>query len=118
MLVLVLGMFFMVLTTGLVVRQFALKAQLEQLRGNLKVLANAVALSLDPEMVRAIPLNREGVKTEAYRTVSEKLVSIKQENPMIGFVYILARTDQEKTLQFVADAWRSAGVGLASSATA
>ncbi len=104
MLVLVLGMFFMVLTTGLVVRQFALKAQLEQLRGNLKVLANAVALSLDPEMVRAIPLNREGVKTEAYRTVSEKLVSIKQENPMIGFVYILARTDQEKTLQFVADA--------------
>ena len=103
-LILVLGMFFMVLTTGLVVRQFALRAQLEQLRGNLKVLANAVALTLDPEMVRAIPLNREGVHTDAYRTVSDRLVTIKQENPLIGFIYIMTRTDQAKFLQFVADA--------------
>lgn len=103
-LALVLGMFFMVLTTGLVVRQIALSAQLEQLRGNLKVLANIAALSVDPEMVRAIPLTREGVQTEAFRAVSEKLVMIKQENPLIGYIYILARTDREKTLQFVADA--------------
>ncbi|MBU9889937.1 MAG: HAMP domain-containing protein, partial [Candidatus Omnitrophica bacterium] len=103
-LILVFGMFFMVLVTGLVIRQFALRSQMEQLRGNLKVLANTVALSLDPEAVRAIPLTREGVQTDTYRAVSEKLVTIKQENPLVGYIYILTRTEPGKTLRFVADA--------------
>lgn len=103
-LALVCGMLLMVLMAGFSVQRIALQAQLEQLRQNLKILANIAALTVDPEAVQAIPLNRDGVYTEAYRSVSAKLDQIKQDNPLIGFVYVMTRAEKEGVLKFVADA--------------
>ena len=102
-LILVLAMFFMALASDLVVQQFAIRAQFEQLRNNLKSMASAVALTLDAETVKAIPLERTGVHTEAYRKIFEILEKIKQEDPKIGYIYIMTRSQKRNTLKFVVD---------------
>lgn len=100
---LVLAMFVMGLASDLIVQQFALHAQFEQLRDKLKSVASSVALTLNADLIKAIPLNRAGVQSPAYQTVYSQLEQIKQENPSVGFIYILTKTSQDFILQFVVD---------------
>lgn len=102
-LTLVLVMIFMTLASNILVQQFIFHVQFQQLRDRLIVLASAIAISLDAEKIQAIPLNREGVHTAEYQWILKKLEGIKEENPSIGFIYIMARTNQENVLQFVVD---------------
>lgn len=100
---LILAMVLMALASNLVVQQFVLHAQFEQLRRKLTLVASAIAISLDAGQVQAIPLNRDGVYTPEYQSILRKLQEIKDENPSIGFIYIMARTDEKNILQFVVD---------------
>lgn len=102
-LVLVLAMFLMGFASDLIVQQLAIRAQFEQVRDKLKMIASAIALTIDPDMVKAIPLNRQGVQTKEYQTIFRRLEQVKHENPSIGFIYVMMRTDQENVLQFVVD---------------
>jgi len=102
-LVLIMAMFFMALASNLIVQQFAIHAQFAQLRDQLKAVASAVALTIDPDMVTAVPLNRDGVRDPAYLSLYEKLEDIKQNNPCVGYIYILKKTDQKNILRFIVD---------------
>ncbi|HNX69307.1 MAG TPA: HD domain-containing protein [Candidatus Omnitrophota bacterium] len=102
-LVLVFGMFFMAFASDLILRQVALDSQFEQLRNRLTILASSVALSLDAEAIKAIPLNRAGIETPAFQKIYGILRRIKEENPSIGYIYVMARTERPDVLQFVVD---------------
>lgn len=101
--VFVLGMLIMGIVSNSLITQFALQKQFEQLRRKLTLLASAVALSLDAETVQAIPLNHQGIQTHEFKTIYEKLRQVKEQNPEIGFIYVMTRTERPDILQFVVD---------------
>lgn len=102
-LVLISAMFFVVLLGNVVVHQFALNSQLEQLRDKLKVLARVSAMTIDTDTLAAIPLNRDGIKTPQFDVIAKQLQRIKEENSPIRFVYILGQTGRDGIWQFIAD---------------
>lgn len=101
--VLVLGMLFVGLIYNIVIFGSILSAQFEQLRDKLKIIARTAALTIDPVLVASIPLNRDGIYTPQYKTVSDTLRKIKEENAPIRFIYILTQTPTPGVWQFVAD---------------
>lgn len=103
-LVLIIGMCLMALASDLLVRQLALRVQFDQMRDKLRTVASAVASAIDPDMIGAVPRDRTGVQSPAYQTVFNRLTQIKQENPFIGFIYIMEKTPHEGVLRFVVDA--------------
>jgi len=102
-LALVLSMLFAVAVNNLLIYRFTLNSQFKELRDKLKTIAQTAALVIDPQILSQIPLNHKGMSTPQYRITTEKLKRIKEVNPSIKHIYIMAKTDKEGILQFVAD---------------
>lgn len=100
---LVLSLFFVAVLINVLIYQFSLKSQLNQFRESLKTIAQISALSVDPALLAQVPLNRDGVATEPYKLIAEKLNEIKRTNPQILFIYTLTRTDKKGIWQFIVD---------------
>jgi serine phosphatase RsbU (regulator of sigma subunit) len=101
-------MFFFVLTmvaagtaTNILVTNYALRSQFEQLRSKLESIAQTAAVSIDGSSLQSIPLNKEGAQTPVYKDVVGKLLEIKHKVPGIRYIYILAKTAKPGILQFV-----------------
>ncbi len=97
------SLFFVLALSVVLVYQFILHAQFEQLRDKLEVIARTASLAIDPETLLSIPLNREGMNAPSYQAVAKKLSAIKKQNQPIDSIYILTRTDHEGIWQFIID---------------
>lgn len=102
--VFVLSMLFVATLSNYLVYRFSLDSQFKQLQDKLRIIAQTAALMIDAEVVEQIPLTREGMVTTQYKAVVERLRQVKKVNPAIWSVYLMAKTDKEGMLQFVADA--------------
>lgn len=102
-LALILVMLLTGLASGLLIQQFAIQAQFERLRNKLKTVASVIAVMVDAEKLQKIPLNQNGVQFSEYLAIYQQLEQIKQENPSIGFIYVMKKTSEEGILKFVVD---------------
>lgn len=101
--ILVLSFIFVSGLSSLLIHEFAIKSQFNQLRDKLMVIAQTAALMVDADSAVAVPLNREGINTVQYKSIAEKLKKIKAVNPIIKSIYIMAKTGKEGIWQFVVD---------------
>lgn len=83
--------------------KYSLDSQLNQLRDKLKIIAQVSALAIDANELMKIPLEREGIKSGSYKVISGKLKEIKDSNPLIKYIYTMARSKKEGILQFIVD---------------
>jgi len=101
--VLVLFMCLSAAVTNLMIYQYSLKAQLDQLREKLMVIAQAAAMTVDGDTVNRIPLAKDGVNSPAYKSVEEKLMRAKELAPNLAYAYIVKRGPRPNILKFVID---------------
>lgn len=102
-LVLILSMLLVGAMSDFLVYRYALNSQFNELRNKLMMVAQTAVLMIDPEMLREIPLSREGASTSPYNIIVGQLSKIKAANPTIKYIYIMAKTEKEGIWQFVAD---------------
>jgi putative nucleotidyltransferase with HDIG domain len=102
-LALVLSLFLVMSLSNFLIYRFSLNAQFEQLRERLAMIAQTAALSIDGDLLAQVPLSAEGINTNAYKTIAQQLKRIKDANMGITYIYTMAKTDQERVLQFVVD---------------
>ncbi|MBF0569572.1 MAG: HD domain-containing protein [Candidatus Omnitrophica bacterium] len=103
-LVLISAMCGVVLLSNIVICQFTLNAQFQQLREKLMVIARTSALTVDVDKLMAVPLNRKGMETPEYKAIEDTLVKIKRVNDPLAFIYIMMPTGHQGIWQFVVDA--------------
>jgi hypothetical protein len=85
--------------------QQCLNHNFNQTRERLMLIASNAAISIDALEVKKIPLDQSSEGTPEYMVVYEKLLKIKEANPLIvKYVYIMTTTDQPYVLQYVVDA--------------
>lgn len=99
----IFAMLFAASLSNFLVSKFALDAQFQQLRDKLMIIAQTAAVAVEPEVLRSIPLNREGINTVQYKTITDKLNQIKSVNPAIRYIYTMGKTDKEGIWQFIVD---------------
>ncbi|MDO8662697.1 MAG: HD domain-containing protein [Candidatus Omnitrophota bacterium] len=98
-----LSLLFVALLGNFILFRYSLKSQFDQLRDKLKVITQTAALSIDAAALNNIPLNREGINNPSFKNIAIQLLKIKQVNPVIRYIYIMAKTDQPGIWQFVVD---------------
>ncbi|MEN6374668.1 MAG: HD domain-containing phosphohydrolase [Smithella sp.] len=103
MLALILSMILLVVISGFLLNKSAWKGQLKQLRNQLLTVAQISALSVDADLLKRIPCNRDGINTIPYKRIDEHLKAILHSNNTIKDIYIMTKTEQEGTWQFIAD---------------
>jgi putative nucleotidyltransferase with HDIG domain len=103
MMALILPMLVLIAVSGFLLNKAAVDGQIKQLRNQLMTVAPIAALSVDAELLKRIPSNREGVKTVTYKLVEKRLQKILRANTAMIDIYILTRTDQEGIWQFIVD---------------
>jgi putative nucleotidyltransferase with HDIG domain len=102
-LAIVASMVTLIILNDSVVYQFTVRTQIEGLRMYLKTIAQTSAMMIHSEYLSEIPLDKEGVNSQAYGIISEQLKRIKAANPQIKYIYILSRTEGGKVWKFVVD---------------
>ena len=85
--ILVLSFIFVSGLSNLLIHEFAISSQFNQLREKLMVIAQTAALMVDADLLLEVPLNREGVNAAQYKVIAEKLKRIKEVNPLIKSIY-------------------------------
>lgn len=88
---------------NLLIYEYSLKANMDQAREKLIIIAQTVAMTLDPATLSKIPLDRAGMESEAYKAIEAKLLKIKDVAPSLAYIYILKRTEKNNILQFMID---------------
>ena len=101
--VLILFMCLSAAITNVIVYQYSLGAQLDQLREKLMLIAKATAMNIDPETLLQIPLTKDGVNSPAYKNIENKLLSVKEIVPNLAYAYILKRGKSMSMLKFIMD---------------
>ncbi|MBU1996884.1 MAG: HD domain-containing protein, partial [Candidatus Omnitrophica bacterium] len=89
---------------NLLLYKYALDSQFNQLREKLMIIAQTATLSIDGDLLMKIPLNRQGVNSEAFKIILKKLQKIKKVDPILKYVYTMTQTDKPGVLQFIVDA--------------
>jgi len=83
--------------------KYSLDSQFNQLRDKLKIIAKTAILSINAAQLKDVPLDPSGVNTLAFRKIAFQLLRIKEANPMIRYIYIMAKTQEHGIYQFVVD---------------
>ncbi len=99
----VLAMLFVVVSGNMVIQRFLLDAHLEELRDELKAVAQTAAISVDVPSLKEIPLTKEGKESPAYKRVSDFLVRVRDCNPSVHYIYVLTKTSSNPLWQFIVD---------------
>lgn len=99
----ILSMAFVGATSDFLISRYAHRAQFEQLRSKLESVAQTAAIAVDTSVLRAIPLNKEGVASPQYKAIAGKLEKIKNSVPSLKYIYILTKTERPNTLKFMVD---------------
>jgi len=100
---LILAMIIPFVLSNLLIYKFSARSSYESLRSRLKLIAQLAAEQVDPKILAAVPLQPEGIHSEAFQSISNKLNRIKQISPQLRYIYILTRTDRPSVLQFWVD---------------
>ena len=100
---LIITLFVMSALTNFIVCKFALTAQFDQIRQKLMALASVSSIMVDADTLSRVPLAHDGVNTPQFKSLAEALTRIKEKDPIIKYIYVLAKTDKESILQFVVD---------------
>ncbi|MFA6320471.1 MAG: HD domain-containing phosphohydrolase [Candidatus Omnitrophota bacterium] len=89
--------------SNLLIYEYSLKSQFDQLRDKLTTVAQAVAMTIDQENLIGIPLNKDGLASPQYKAVEAELLKMKEVMPSLAYMYILKKTEQDGILQFIMD---------------
>ena len=101
-----------------IIYKLSVDAQISQLRENLMVVAQTAALMVDGDMISQIPLDRSGVDTAQYKTISRSLSKVKAANPSIKYIYTMKKSDEKWIWKFIVDPDPSASGSSSGRATA
>jgi len=77
--------------------------QFQQLRKSLMAVAQTASLLIDGDTLKTIPLNKEGINSEAYQKIMRELQRVKSANPKILYIYTMARTKDSGIWKFIVD---------------
>ncbi|MDD5439121.1 MAG: SpoIIE family protein phosphatase [Candidatus Omnitrophica bacterium] len=102
-LILVLSMVFSAALSDILLSRLVLKAQFNELRDKLRIIAQEAVLLVDPGELRTIPLTPAGENVPAYRKITQILQNVKDLDPSIEYIYIMSKTDKEGILRFIVD---------------
>ncbi|MBP7216906.1 MAG: HD domain-containing protein [Candidatus Omnitrophica bacterium] len=101
--VLILSLLFVMCLSNFLIYRFSLRTQFNQLRERLMMIAQTAALNIDGDLLMQVPLSKEGVETDAYKTIAQQLKRIKDANMRISYIYTMVKTSEPGYLQFVVD---------------
>ncbi|MFH0790686.1 MAG: HD-GYP domain-containing protein [Candidatus Omnitrophota bacterium] len=99
----IISMLFVGALNIFLIYRFSLNSQFNDLRNKLQIIAQTSALLVDADMLTRIPLNRAGIDTVEFKTISDKLKKIREINPPIKYIYTLTKTEEEGVWQFIID---------------
>ena len=99
----VLSLFFVMALSGLLIYNFSLYEQMQQLRQRLMVIASTASLMVDSDLLMQVPLEKNGANTAPFKIIAQKLNDIKRVNPSIKYIYTLIQTSRPGLLQFIVD---------------
>lgn len=99
----VLSLLFVAVLGNFILFNYSLKSQFNEFRDKLRVIARTAVFAVDAEQLTSIPLNSEGINTPSFKDIAVRLLKIKQANPLIRYIYIMAKTDKPGILQFIVD---------------
>lgn len=84
--------------------EYRLRSTFTQARESLIAIASNAALGVSADEVLQIPLTQRSEGTSEYMAITSKLEKVKQANPLVKYVYIMAATEEPGILQYVVDA--------------
>lgn len=99
----VLSMLAVTTLSGVLNYQLTFKSKFEDLRENLKVLAQVAAVNIDVDELKQIPLNAQGKATPSYAKIRDYLKKIRVANQQIVSIYILTKVDASNQWKFIVD---------------
>ncbi len=102
-LLMILSMLIVLTVSGLLIHKLTLNSQFNSLRNSLMIITQIAALDIDAQTLKNVPLNRDGVHSQEYKTIAEKLNKIKAVDSQIKYIYTLAKTDTDGMWQFIVD---------------
>jgi len=100
---LILSMLFALLLSNFLISRSILQSEFQTIRQQLMDYAQLASMNINPETLKQVPLNHEGVKTREYQALVEVLRNIKEINPRIAYIYILTKTKKDGIFQFMVD---------------
>jgi len=99
----ILSLLFVAVLGNFLLFRYSLKSHFNEFRGKLGVITRTAALMVDAGQLKSIPLNPEGIQSPAFKSIATQLLKVKEANPMVRYIYIMAKTDQPGILRFVVD---------------
>ncbi len=85
------------------VYQNTVDSKVKEVRSSLLMITRLTAVLIDGDHHKIIPLDQSGSRTPEYEELREKLRRVRQANPLIRYIYTLARNEAGE-LVFVVDA--------------
>lgn len=106
---LILSLLFITGLENFILYEYNMRAQFSNLREKLKTIARTASIEINANLLQAVPLNKEGIQSEAYKKVATQLTRIKQANPSLKDVYTIAKKDDSGLWFFIVDPSPHAG---------
>jgi len=78
--------------------------ELKKAREKLMLIASNASVLIDTDTLMQIPLRQDADKTPEYKFIFNKLDKIKEANPVVKYIYIMAATDKAGIFQYIVDA--------------
>jgi len=101
--ILVLLMFLSGFVGNYFIYEYSLKAQMDQLRDKLMIIAQLIAKNVDAKELLEIPLDNTGATTPQYKKIESELNKIRDVVPSIVYIYIMEKTQKECINKFIID---------------
>ena len=83
--------------------KYVTASKFNDLKDKLLIVSRTAAIAIDADLLEQVPLNAEGVNTQAYKAIAIVLNKVKTFNPSLKYIYIIAKTDQPGVWQFIVD---------------
>lgn len=100
---LIFSILFVAFLSYALVYHVSAESQFQQLRRSLMAVAQTASLLIDGDTLKAIPLNKEGINSEAYQKIMRELQRVKSVNPEILYIYTITKTKDPGVWKFIAD---------------
>ncbi len=65
--------------------------------------AQIAALTIDVDMLKSVPLKKDGINSRQYKKIADKLNKVIETNPIIEDIYTMKKTGIEGQWQFIVD---------------
>jgi len=98
------GLLFFTASTSFLIQKSRRDNAFNRTREQLLLIASNAALLISADEVFDLPLEQKSEWTPEYQVIYKKLVKIKEANPSLKYVYVMAATNQPGILQYVVDA--------------